>query len=44
LLENAAREPEVVDLARCLTAMGAKIEGAGSDKIRIQGVASLGGR
>jgi len=43
LLENAAREPEVVDLARCLKAMGAKIEGAGSDKIRIQGVASLGG-
>jgi len=42
LLENAAREPEVVDLARCLKAMGAKIEGAGSDKIRIQGVASLG--
>ncbi|HEU5178373.1 MAG TPA: UDP-N-acetylglucosamine 1-carboxyvinyltransferase [Burkholderiales bacterium] len=43
LLENAAREPEVVDLARCLTAMGAKIEGAGSDKIRIKGVSSLGG-
>jgi UDP-N-acetylglucosamine 1-carboxyvinyltransferase len=43
LLENAAREPEVVDLARCLMAMGAKIEGAGSDKIRIQGVPSLGG-
>jgi UDP-N-acetylglucosamine 1-carboxyvinyltransferase len=43
LLENAAREPEVVDLARCLTAMGAKIEGAGSDAIRIVGVASLGG-
>src|SRR6185503_5659002 len=36
-------EPEVVDLARCLTAMGAKIEGAGSDAIRIQGVRSLGG-
>ncbi len=43
LLENAAREPEVVDLARCLAAMGARIEGAGSDKIRIQGVRSLGG-
>src|SRR5258706_3964931 len=43
LLENAAREPEVVDLARCLTAMGAKIEGAGSDVIRIEGVSSLGG-
>jgi len=43
LLENAAREPEVVDLANCLIAMGAKIEGAGSDVIRIQGVPSLGG-
>jgi UDP-N-acetylglucosamine 1-carboxyvinyltransferase len=43
LLENAAREPEVVDLARCLGAMGARIEGAGSDVIRIEGVASLGG-
>jgi UDP-N-acetylglucosamine 1-carboxyvinyltransferase len=43
VLENAAREPEVIDLARCLTAMGAKIEGAGSDMIRIEGVASLGG-
>jgi UDP-N-acetylglucosamine 1-carboxyvinyltransferase len=43
VIENAAREPEVVDLARCLTAMGAKIEGAGSDSIRIQGVRSLGG-
>src|SRR3954470_11959539 len=43
LLENAAREPEVVDLARCLAAMGAKVEGAGSDAIRIEGVSSLGG-
>jgi len=43
LIENAAREPEVVDLAGCLCAMGAKIEGAGSDVIRIEGVASLGG-
>jgi UDP-N-acetylglucosamine 1-carboxyvinyltransferase len=43
VLENAAREPEVIDLARCLAAMGAKIEGAGSDVIRIEGVASLGG-
>ncbi len=42
ILENAAREPEVVDLARCLGAMGARIEGAGSDIIRVQGVASLG--
>ncbi|MGH8706405.1 MAG: UDP-N-acetylglucosamine 1-carboxyvinyltransferase [Burkholderiales bacterium] len=43
LLENAAREPEVVDLARCLNAMGARIEGAGSDVIRVAGVASLSG-
>ena len=43
LLENAAREPEVVDLAHCLAAMGARIEGAGSDAIHIQGVAALGG-
>jgi UDP-N-acetylglucosamine 1-carboxyvinyltransferase len=42
VLENAAREPEVVDLARCLAAMGAKIEGAGTDVIRIEGVRSLG--
>ena len=43
LLENAAREPEVVDLARCLAAMGARIEGAGGDVIRIEGVRALGG-
>jgi UDP-N-acetylglucosamine 1-carboxyvinyltransferase len=43
LLENAAREPEVVDLANCLRAMGAKIDGAGTDTIRIEGVASLSG-
>jgi len=43
ILENAAREPEVVDLAKCLTAMGAKIEGAGTGVIRIDGVASLRG-
>jgi UDP-N-acetylglucosamine 1-carboxyvinyltransferase len=43
LIENAAREPEVVDLARCLVAMGARIDGAGSDVIRIEGVRSLGG-
>jgi UDP-N-acetylglucosamine 1-carboxyvinyltransferase len=43
LIENAAREPEVTDLARCLIAMGAKIEGAGSDAIRIEGVRSLRG-
>jgi UDP-N-acetylglucosamine 1-carboxyvinyltransferase len=43
VLENAAREPEVVDLALCLIAMGAKISGAGSDTITIQGVDSLHG-
>jgi UDP-N-acetylglucosamine 1-carboxyvinyltransferase len=43
LIENAAREPEVVDLAKCLCAMGARIEGAGTDVIRIDGVASLSG-
>jgi len=41
-LINAAREPEIVDLARCLSAMGAEIEGAGSDRIRIRGVKRLG--
>ncbi len=40
-LENAAREPEIVDLAHALIQMGAKIEGAGTDIIRIQGVESL---
>ena len=43
VIENAAREPEVVDLARCLAAMGARIKGAGSDVITIEGVARLGG-
>lgn len=43
ILENAAREPEIVDLANCLNRMGAKIEGAGTDSIRIQGVESLKG-
>jgi UDP-N-acetylglucosamine 1-carboxyvinyltransferase len=43
LLENAAREPEVVDLARCLQAMGARIEGAGTGTIRIEGVSALSG-
>ena len=42
-IENAAREPEVVDLANCLAAMGAQIEGAGSDTIIIQGVDCLNG-
>ena len=41
VLENAAREPEVVDLARCLTAMGARIKGAGTTTIVIQGVKDL---
>lgn len=41
LLKNSAREPEVVDLANYLNKMGAKIEGAGSDTIRIQGVSHL---
>jgi UDP-N-acetylglucosamine 1-carboxyvinyltransferase len=43
VLENAAREPEVVDLANFLIAMGAKIQGAGTDKIVIQGVPKLHG-
>jgi UDP-N-acetylglucosamine 1-carboxyvinyltransferase len=43
VLENAAREPEVVDLARCLVAMGAKIDGAGTDRITVEGVARLAG-
>ncbi len=42
-LRNAAREPEIVDLAECLNSMGARIEGAGTDTIRIEGVESLGG-
>ncbi|MFA5939109.1 MAG: UDP-N-acetylglucosamine 1-carboxyvinyltransferase [Sinimarinibacterium sp.] len=41
VLENAAREPEVVDLARCLTAMGAKIRGAGTTTIVVEGVDKL---
>ena len=41
LIENAAREPEIVDLAKCLTAMGAKIRGAGTAAIEIQGVEAL---
>ncbi|WP_332671091.1 UDP-N-acetylglucosamine 1-carboxyvinyltransferase [Aromatoleum sp.] len=43
VIENAAREPEVVDLANCLIAMGARISGAGTDVIRIRGVESLSG-
>lgn len=41
VLENVAREPEIVDLAECLNAMGARIEGAGEDAIWIRGVTSL---
>ena len=43
VLENAAREPEVIDLARCLIAMGARISGHGTDVISIQGVERLHG-
>ncbi len=43
IIENAAREPEVVDLAECLMAMGAQIEGAGTDTLVIQGVERLDG-
>jgi UDP-N-acetylglucosamine 1-carboxyvinyltransferase len=43
VLANAAREPEIIDLAECLVAMGARIEGIGSDKLTIDGVDSLHG-
>ncbi|MBS0327540.1 MAG: UDP-N-acetylglucosamine 1-carboxyvinyltransferase [Proteobacteria bacterium] len=43
VLENAAREPEVADLAQCLTAMGARIAGAGTDRIVVEGVSELRG-
>ncbi len=43
VLENAAREPEVVDLADCLNAMGAKVSGAGTDTITIEGVERMHG-
>ncbi|MEE3240022.1 MAG: UDP-N-acetylglucosamine 1-carboxyvinyltransferase [Pseudomonadota bacterium] len=43
IIENAAREPEVVDLANCLNAMGAKISGIGTDKLIIDGVEELHG-
>ena len=42
-LKNAAREPEISDLARCLTAMGAKIKGIGTDTLVIEGVKTLHG-
>jgi UDP-N-acetylglucosamine 1-carboxyvinyltransferase len=43
VIENAAREPEIVDLARCLVAMGAEIDGIGTDRLTIQGKTSLHG-
>lgn len=43
VIENAAREPEIVDLAMCLRSMGAQIDGAGTSRIEIQGVDRLGG-
>jgi len=43
VLENAAREPEVSDLADCLNAMGARISGAGTDRIVVEGVSALHG-
>jgi len=43
VIGNAAREPEVIDLANCLVAMGAKIEGIGTDTLKVQGVESLHG-
>jgi len=41
IIENAAKEPEIVDLARCLISMGAKIQGEGTDIIRVEGVSKL---
>ncbi len=43
VIENAAREPEIVDLAKCLISMGAKISGAGTDTLTIEGVSELHG-
>lgn len=43
IIDNVAREPEVIDLAKCLRAMGAQIEGEGSSEIRVQGVKTLHG-
>jgi UDP-N-acetylglucosamine 1-carboxyvinyltransferase len=43
ILENAAREPEIVDLANCLNSMGAKVSGAGTDSVKITGVKNLQG-
>ena len=44
VIENAAREPEIVDLANCLNAMGAKVVGAGTDTLTIEGVEKLFGK
>ena len=44
IIENAAREPEIVDLANCLNSMGAKVSGAGTDTLTIEGVAELHGK
>ena len=44
VIENAAREPEIVDLANCLISMGAKITGAGTDALTIEGVSELCGK
>ncbi|MCG5496771.1 UDP-N-acetylglucosamine 1-carboxyvinyltransferase [Ectothiorhodospira haloalkaliphila] len=43
IIENAAREPEIIDLANCLNAMGAQVSGAGTDTLIIEGVTSLRG-
>ena len=43
VIENAAREPEIVDLANCLNALGADVQGAGSDSLTINGVPRLSG-
>src|SRR3546814_3744995 len=43
IIENAAREPEIIDLARCLVAMGAKIDGIGTERLTVQGVERLHG-
>ena len=43
IIENAAKEPEIIDVATLLTNMGAKIKGAGTDVIRIDGVENLHG-
>ncbi len=44
IIENSAKEPEIIDVATLLTSMGAKIKGAGTNVIRIDGVKELHGR